>query len=132
MSRWQSALGARLIRVSLLVDRGFKRFDQVRSFLITSLAGDGTLEAYNDLTYGATRVYDASAPQFRTRLFNWEVELVDRVFPKAPGRILVGGAGGGPSGIRSLRLPIQNWPRKPCGSSEKTNPRGNPPAVAGT
>jgi len=95
MSRWQSALGARLIRVSLLVDRGFKRFDQIRSFLITSLAGDGTLEAYNDLTYGATRVYDASAPQFRTRLFNWEAELVERVFPKAPGRILVGGAGGG-------------------------------------
>jgi hypothetical protein len=70
----------------MLVDRGFKRFDQVRSLLVTSLASDGTLEAYNDLTYGATRVYDASAPQFRAKLFNWEAELVDRVFPKPPGR----------------------------------------------
>ncbi len=79
----------------MLVDRGFKRFDQVRAFLITSLASDGTLEAYNDLTYGATRVYDASAPQFRAKLFNWEADLVDQVFPKPPGRVLIGGAGGG-------------------------------------
>ena len=79
----------------MLVDRGFRRFDQVRSFLITSLASDGTLEAYNDLTYGATRVYDASAPQFRAKLFNWEADLVDQVFPKPPGRVLIGGAGGG-------------------------------------
>jgi SAM-dependent methyltransferase len=95
VSGWRSAVGARLIRGSLLADQGFKRFDQLRSFLITSFAGDGTLEAYNDLTYGATRVYDASTPVFRTRLFNWEAELVDRVFPKPPSRILVGGAGGG-------------------------------------
>lgn len=95
MSGWRSALGARLIRGSLLVDKGFKRFDQLRSFVITSFAGDGTLEAYNDLAYGATRIYDASTPEFRTRLFNWEAELVDRVLPKPPHRILVGGAGGG-------------------------------------
>lgn len=95
MTRLLSALGARLIRVSMLADRGFKRFDQVRSFLITTLASDGTLKAYNDLAYGATRVYDASAPQFRATLFNWEADMVDRVFPRAPGRVLVGGAGGG-------------------------------------
>lgn len=79
----------------MLVDRGFRRFDQLRSFLITSFASDGALEAYNNLAYGATHVYDASTPQFRARLFNWEAELVERVFPEAPGRILVGGAGGG-------------------------------------
>ena len=51
--------------------------------------------AYNDLAYGTTKVYDASAPEFRERLFNWEAELVQRVFPPPPGRVLVGGAGGG-------------------------------------
>ena len=91
----RARLGARLIRASMLVDRALARYDQLRSLLITSVASDELLDAYNDLAYGATRVYDASAPQFRTRLFNWEADLVERVFPKAPGRVLVGGAGGG-------------------------------------
>lgn len=95
MSRWGSAIGARLIRASMLADRAYTRFDRLRSLLITSFASDGTLEAYNDIAYGATSVYDASAPQFRTRLFNWEIELVDLAFPKPPARVLVGGAGGG-------------------------------------
>jgi hypothetical protein len=78
----------------MLVDRALSRYDRLRSFLVTCAATDAVLDAYNDLTYGATRVYDASAPEFRERLFNWEAELIERVFPPA-GRVLVGGAGGG-------------------------------------
>ncbi len=79
----------------MLVDRALSRYDRLRSFLVTCAATDGVLDAYNDLAYGATRVYDASAPEFRERLFNWEAGLVGGVFPPPPGRVLVGGAGGG-------------------------------------
>ena len=95
MSRLLAQLGARAIRASMLVDRALSRYDRVRSFLVTCVASDDVLDAYNDLAYGATRVYDASAPEFRERLFNWEADLVARVFPPPPGRVLVGGAGGG-------------------------------------
>ena len=90
-----SRLVARLIRASMLADRALTRYDQARSFLVTCTASDEVLDAYNDLAYGATRVYDASAAQFRTALFNWEADLVRQVFPPPPGRVLVGGAGGG-------------------------------------
>lgn len=95
MSRLLARLAARAIRASILVDRALSRYDRIRSFLVTCAATDGVLDAYNDLAYGATRVYDASAPEFRERLFNWEASLVERVFPPPPGRVLVGGAGGG-------------------------------------
>jgi hypothetical protein len=95
VNRFLTHLGARAIRASMLVDRALSRYDRLRSFLVTCAATDGVLDAYNDLVYGATKVYDASAPEFRERLFNWEAELVQRVFPPPPGRVLVGGAGGG-------------------------------------
>lgn len=95
MSRLFHRLGARAIRATLFVDRAFLRFDQARSLVITALASDGVLEAYNDLTYGATPVYNADSATFRSRLFNWEADLVARVFPEPPARILIGGAGGG-------------------------------------
>ena len=78
----------------MLVDRGLNYFDRLRSLVVSSLASDAVLAAYNDMAYGATAVYDASAPQFRGQLFNWEVEMV-RAFPAPPGSVLVGGAGGG-------------------------------------
>lgn len=95
MSRLLAAAGARLLRASMFVDWMFGRYTQGRAFLVTSLASDDVLDAYNDLTYGATTVYDASAPDFRTHLFNWEADMVARVFPPPPARVLIGGAGGG-------------------------------------
>lgn len=95
MNRHVAALGARLLRASMFVDWLFGRYTQIRGFLVTSLAGDAVLDAYNDLTYGATSVYDAAAPDFRAHLFNWEADMVARVFPPAPARVLIGGAGGG-------------------------------------
>ncbi len=79
----------------MLADRALTYFDRVRSLVVSSLASDAVLEAYNDLAYGTTTAYDANAPQFREALFNWEVEMVDRAFPNPPGRVLIGGAGGG-------------------------------------
>jgi hypothetical protein len=88
-------LAARLIRATTAVDAGFRRFDQVRSALITRTVSDPILDAYNDLAYGAASVYRAGAQNFRAGLFNWEEEMVARVFPPPPGTVLVGGAGGG-------------------------------------
>jgi len=86
---------ARAIRATMVVDTAARRFDRVRSALVTRFASDSVLDAYNELTYDATSVYDAGSPSFRRGLFNWEREMIALAFPKAPGRVLVGGAGGG-------------------------------------
>lgn len=88
-------LGASAIRATFFLDRAYRWLDRGRSLLVTAYATDEVLQAYNDLTYGATSVYDAANPQFRQKLFNWEANLVKQVFPEPPGRVLVGGAGGG-------------------------------------
>jgi len=79
----------------MLLDRAYTLFDRGRSRVVVALASDAVLDAYNDLTYGASRVYDAGEAAFRTELFNWEAEMVARMLPPPPGRVLVGGAGGG-------------------------------------
>jgi hypothetical protein len=86
---------ARIIRVSTIVDRAARRFDQVRSVLVTRCASRSVLDAYNDLAYERTPIYRAGTRQFRETLFNWEAEAIAGAFPDPPGRVLVGGAGGG-------------------------------------
>ena len=95
MSSLLSRIGARVILSTLVADRLFDRLDRLRSRVVSRLASDAVLEALNDLTYGQQKVYEAGSAVFRTDLFNWEVDLLDRVMPPPPGRILVGGAGGG-------------------------------------
>jgi hypothetical protein len=94
---------ARIIRLSTVVDRAARRFDQIRSVLITHWASPSVLDAYNDLAYERTPVYRAGTPQFRHTLFNWETEAIAGAFPDPPGRVLIGGAGGGRERLR--------WPR---------------------
>jgi SAM-dependent methyltransferase len=93
MSRGHFA--ARLIRASVLVDRCFSRYQQLRSLIVTALASDAVLQAYNDQAYSETPTYDAGKREFRESLFNWEKEFVDAVFPPPPARVLIGASGGG-------------------------------------
>jgi SAM-dependent methyltransferase len=95
MSDLLSRVAARVILSTLIVDRLFDRLDRLRSRVVGRLASDAVLEAFNDLTYGQQKVYEAGSAAFRADLFNWEANLLDRVMPPPPGRILVGGAGGG-------------------------------------
>ena len=95
MSAFLARLGARVLRASMFADRSFDRFDRLRSRLVSRVASDAVLDAYNDLTYASQHVYDAGSHTFRAELFNWEADLIARVLPAAPARILVGGAGGG-------------------------------------
>ena len=95
MSTHIHRLLARAIHASVVVDRAARRFDQARSALVTRLASHAVLDAFNDLAYERTPVYRAGAPEFRQALFNWEIEAIARAFPDPPGRVLVGGAGGG-------------------------------------
>ena len=94
MSSRGPRLLARIIRLSTVVDRAARRFDQIRSVLITRWASPSVLDAYNDLAYERTPVYRAGTPQFRHTLFNWETEAIAGAFPDPPGRLLIGGAGG--------------------------------------
>jgi hypothetical protein len=95
MSTQVDRLLARCIRASTIVDRAARRFDQARSALLTRLTPATVLDACNDLAYERTPVYRAGSPEFRHTLFNWEAEAIASTFPDPPGRVLIGGAGGG-------------------------------------
>ena len=88
-------LGAHVIRATSTVDSAYRRFDALRSALVARFAPDSVLDAFNDMTYGASDVYRPDAANYRSELFNWEVDAIGRLFPPPPARILVGGAGGG-------------------------------------
>lgn len=88
-------LAVRLVRATILVDRGQRFFDRVRSTIVARFATDEFLEAYNDVAHRDSAVYTAGSPLFRAELFHWEEEMARRVFPPPPARLLLGGAGGG-------------------------------------
>jgi hypothetical protein len=95
VNRRLASLAARAIRATSLVDTAYRRFDSLRSRLITRFAPDAVLDAFNDLTYGVTGVYRPDASNYRSELFNWEQAAFARAFPAPPARVLIGGAGGG-------------------------------------
>src|SRR5438046_191340 len=95
MPRPRGDAGARLIRVSREVDRAFGLFDRVRAELVLALADDAVLDRFNDLTYSGAGDYDPSSDVFLDFLFPWEQAMLERFFPPAPARVLVGGAGSG-------------------------------------
>lgn len=86
---------ARLIQGSLVVDRTAVIFDRLRSRLVCSIAPDRVLAAYNALVYGSSPSYVPGHSGFRADWFPWERRAVDKYFPAAPARVLVGGSGGG-------------------------------------
>ena len=90
-----SAIIARGIRLTGLVDRAYRKFDRLRSAAVLSIGSDRLLEEYNELTYAGDEAYRPGSPGFRRGLFDWEEQVVATYFPSAPARVLVGGAGGG-------------------------------------
>jgi hypothetical protein len=95
MSRRRGRAGAAILRATTAVDAAYRMFDRVRSALVTRYASDSVLAAYSARVYAATSTYRADSPNFREGLFHWEEDMIARVFPDPPGRVLVGGAGGG-------------------------------------
>jgi SAM-dependent methyltransferase len=91
----EGSWAARLLLASTSIDRGFRLFDRLRSELVLAFASDRTLDRFNDLTYARAPDYDPSGASFRAYLFPWEEGVIERFFPPAPARILVGGAGSG-------------------------------------
>jgi len=85
----------RLVRASLVVDRGQRLFDRARSAVVSRFASDGFLESYNDLAYRRHADYVPGSGRFREGLFHWEEEMARRTLPAPPARLLIGGAGGG-------------------------------------
>jgi SAM-dependent methyltransferase len=95
MSGRRGRAGAVILRATTAIDAAYRMFDRVRSALVTKYASDSVLAAYSDRMYAATSAYRADSPNFREGLFHWEEDMISRVFPTPPGRVLVGGAGGG-------------------------------------
>lgn len=100
-------LAARALKASLLVDRAAGLFDRFRSRLVCLLASDQVLDAYNTLAYSAASRYQASADGDHAEWFSWERAAVAMWFPKAPARVLIGGAGGGREARQLLKLGYQ-------------------------
>lgn len=90
-----SRLAARAIRASLVVDRAAGLYDRFRSRLVCMLASDDVLNAYNTLAYSVAARYRPEADDIHGEWFTWERAALDKWFPDAPARVLVGGAGGG-------------------------------------
>lgn len=87
--------GVRLIRATFLLDRAYARLDRLRSSVILALASDSVLDQFNDWVYSRADAYRPGTTSFRRQLHPWEEDVISRLFPRPPARILVGGAGAG-------------------------------------
>lgn len=95
MTRRVARWSARAIAATRGIDAAYRRFDRLRSRAVVRLASDAVLQEFNALAYQRDEVYDPGKPAFRDRLFPWEAVAIREHFPGAPGRVLLGGAGGG-------------------------------------
>lgn len=95
MRQLPARVGARLISATRVVDRAFRRFDQLRSEFVLAFATERMLDEYNNIAYGHDASYRPSSDGFRGYLFPWEERVIDQFFPPPPARLLIGGAGGG-------------------------------------
>jgi hypothetical protein len=94
-SRFVLSCFARIVRSTVMVDRGYRLFDRLRSRSVLACAPDAFYDVYNDLTYSRQAIYRADAPNFRSKLFEFEERAIAEFFPPPPGPVLVGAAGGG-------------------------------------
>lgn len=90
-----SASLARVLLWTRALDWAYRMFDRGRSELVAALASDAMLDDFNDVAYGGSSFYRPEAAAFRTYLFPWEEDTIERFFPKPPAHVLIGGAGGG-------------------------------------
>lgn len=102
-----SRLAARALKASLLVDRAAGLFDRFRSRVVCLLASDHVLDAYNTLAYSGASRYRPGADGDHAEWFSWERAAIEAWFPKAPARVLIGGAGGGREARQLLKRGYQ-------------------------
>lgn len=86
---------ARILHLTRLVDRSFRKFEAARLELVLALASDRLLSKYNDLTYAHSEAYHPGSSRYRNALHPWEETVVSAHFPAPPRRVLIGAAGGG-------------------------------------
>lgn len=86
---------AQALRSTVLVDRGYRLFDRMRSKIVLACASDAFYDVYNDLTYARQDIYRPGTKAFRSSLFPFEERMISRYFPSPPGTVLIGAAGGG-------------------------------------
>jgi len=86
---------ARAILATKTVDTAYRRFDRLRSRAVVRWATRGVMTEFNAMAYERDDVYHPATERFRRRLFPWEAAAVRDHFDPPPGRVLLGGAGGG-------------------------------------
>ena len=85
----------RLLLSMQSVEKAYSIYTWFVSELALAIASDVVLDRYNDLAYGTNTSYRPDLADFRRYLFPWEEQVIERLFPPPPARILIGGAGGG-------------------------------------
>jgi hypothetical protein len=91
------------VRSTLVVDRAFQAFDQLRAKAVLACASDAFYDNYNDFIYARHEKYRAASAAFRSRLLPFEEKAIARHFPSPPGTVLVGAAGGGREALALAR-----------------------------
>jgi hypothetical protein len=94
-ARRPARLLARAVMATRGVDTAYRLFDRARSRAIVRWASEVVLDEFNTLAYERDDTYDPGSSAFRSRLFPWEAAAIRQHFDPPPGRILLGGAGGG-------------------------------------
>ena len=94
-TRLGATLLARAILATKTVDRAYRLFDRARSRAVVRWASDAVLDEFNAVAYARDDTYRPETAAFRSKLFPWEAAAVRDHFDPPPGRILLGGAGGG-------------------------------------
>lgn len=86
---------ARAVLATKTVDSAYRLFDRARSHAVVRWASDAVLDEFNAVAYARDDTYRPETAAFRSALFPWEAAAVRDHFDPPPGRILLGGAGGG-------------------------------------
>src|SRR2546429_9804470 len=80
-SRFALSCLAQIVRSTVMVDRGFRLFDRLRSRIVRSWASDAFYDVYNDLTYARQAIYRSDSESFRSSLFAFEERAFAPHFP---------------------------------------------------
>lgn len=93
--RRREPLLARALLATRTVDSAYRLFDRARSRAVVRWASARVLAEFNAIAYESDDVYHPATASFRSRLFPWEAAALRDHFDPPPGRVLLGGAGGG-------------------------------------
>lgn len=122
-------LVVKAITLSRVVDRAYRLFAYVRASVILRMVSTAVQDAYSEASHGNHGPFRPDHPSFRSVLFHWEQRALAEFFPDPPGRVLVGGAGGGREALALASLGYGVVAFDPCRQLVELLSNYAPPSV---